>query len=751
MGRRGTPRSPRSTSPPRGAASCPGARRAGGSATPRAGGSAPSTTGGRSGRPGRGGEGAGGWAQAQSDEEQGGEDGAHGAPFLRGHRFTPGKDSTSGDVGGPPRRPPTRRSVPGFTPGPPLVIVTRTGTPWNPPCSRCPTPSPASVCSSPAAPALWARSPSPCSSTATARCWARSTCWCARAAPPPPSARFFDKVVPSEPFQPLRDHYGDAEARWRSSASKCEVLDGDITDPLARAVRRAAARRSPARWTSSSTAPGLVSFNPSLEVGLNVNTHGVQQRRRAVPGAGRPAGAHVHRLRGGQPQRAGLRGRGGRRLLPPQGRAGRARLLAGAGADGRGAHGRRLREQADDKALTSDLPRSRRWSGWRRRAATPRTRRRCGWRWAASASCGSPHEADRGRHGARRALGLAQHVHVHQVAWASRSSPARRTCATPSSGRPSWRARCAIPFPGWNEGFTTSAPLAFAGIKGQRGIPAGEQHHPGHHPGGPGGRRRSSPSPRRRSRTPERRVYQLASGDSNPFYAAALGRAGGPVPAPALPRARRPATRSSNDVLSRASSRSPSRKRSVRGPLARRCSPRARGCSSRRIEEVTARAGARRASRPCSSAREETAGRRGGAGRLALAGSIELFLPFLWENRYVFRCDNTRSRLRAHARRRTGADPLGPGGHRLARPTSSRCTCPAWRSGCSPAWRRRREKRKVIPAHRDLLELFEAAVHAYRHRVAFRMVADEKRGALHLRRGAPLRRARGQLPPAARA
>ena len=27
------------------------------------------------------------------------------------------------------------------------------------------------------------------------------------------------------------------------------------------------------------------------------------------------------------------------------------------------------------------------------------------------------------------------------------------------------------PFPGWNEGFTTRAPLAFAGLKGQRSLP----------------------------------------------------------------------------------------------------------------------------------------------------------------------------------------------------------------------------------------------------------------------------------------
>ena len=31
------------------------------------------------------------------------------------------------------------------------------------------------------------------------------------------------------------------------------------------------------------------------------------------------------------------------------------------------------------------------------------------------------------------------------------------------------------PFPGWNEGFTTSAPLAYAGLKGQRALPTGER------------------------------------------------------------------------------------------------------------------------------------------------------------------------------------------------------------------------------------------------------------------------------------
>src|SRR5262249_57634577 len=37
-----------------------------------------------------------------------------------------------------------------------------------------------------------------------------------------------------------------------------------------------------------------------------------------------------------------------------------------------------------------------------------------------------------------------------------------------------------------------------------------------------------------------------------------------------------------------------------------------------------------------------------------------------------------------------------------------------------------RERGKAIHANRDLLELFDAAVFAHRHRVAFRRVADER-------------------------
>src|SRR3954465_8052478 len=87
-------------------------------------------------------------------------------------------------------------------------------------------------------------------------------------------ARFYDKVVPSEPFLPLREKYGEAEATaWLQK--KCVVLDGDITDPWM-GMEEGLAKSLKGQVDVVINCAGLVSFNPSLEVGLNVNTHGVK-------------------------------------------------------------------------------------------------------------------------------------------------------------------------------------------------------------------------------------------------------------------------------------------------------------------------------------------------------------------------------------------------------------------------------------------------------------------------------------------
>src|SRR4051812_11753333 len=86
--------------------------------------------------------------------------------------------------------------------------------------------------------------------------------------------RFYDKVVPSEPFLPIREKYGEKETvEWLKK--KCEILDGDITDPWM-GMDEALARSLKGQVDVVINCAGLVSFNPSLEVGLNVNTHGVK-------------------------------------------------------------------------------------------------------------------------------------------------------------------------------------------------------------------------------------------------------------------------------------------------------------------------------------------------------------------------------------------------------------------------------------------------------------------------------------------
>ena len=225
--------------------------------------------------------------------------------------------------------------------------------------------------------------------------------------------RFFDKVATSEPFIPLRERPGEAEAiAWLKS--KCTILDGDITDPWM-GMDETDARALKGQIDVVINCAGLVSFNPSLEVGLNVNTHGVKFLVEAclhwdVPlvhmstafVAGNRNGLvfEDEEVVGYFPRRNELDGRDfsleqeldrrreDRRPPPRAGRRQGAHLdLPREGP--RPAQGRRPRLQRREDPAPGRRPR---------------------------AQALAHHPAGRSRHGARQPLGLAQHVHVHQVA-----------------------------------------------------------------------------------------------------------------------------------------------------------------------------------------------------------------------------------------------------------------------------------------------------------------------------------------------
>ncbi|MCE9669597.1 AMP-binding protein [Myxococcus stipitatus] len=527
--------------------------------------------------------------------------------------------------------------------------------------------------------------------------------------------RFFDKVATSEPFQPLRDTYGE-EGALEFLRAKCEVLDGDITDPWV-GLDEARVAELTGKVHAFVNCAGLVSFNPSLEVGLNVNTHGVKYAvelalRWAVPlihmstsfVAGNRSGLvfEDEEVRGYFPRKDELDGRD---FSLEQELKDAERIVA------------RLREQADDRALTSTFRKKAldRLAEEGRDVNDEKTLR---------LAVGRERKLWLSGELVRAGMERAAHWGWPNTYTYTKSLGEQVIAATPGLRyaivRPSIvESARHYPFPGWNEGFTTSAPLAFAGIKGPGGIPAGENTILDIIPvdqvaGATIGITAHS------IEVEERRVYQLASGDVNPFYASRS------VELVGLYRRRFYRNKESgNKLLNSLRSRlepQPVSKREFElfsAPML------VRGARflKKAIDEVRPAWGAPAVQAMLDKAKvslDEVEDNNAG-----LIAMTELFLPFLYENRYVFRCDNTRSvyTRMAHADRlKIPWDPE----HIDWRAYFMETHLPGLEKWVFPGLEEEREKRTVIPAHRDLLEMFEAVVHAYRHRVAFRMVAGEK-------------------------
>ncbi|WP_224241631.1 AMP-binding protein [Hyalangium gracile] len=527
--------------------------------------------------------------------------------------------------------------------------------------------------------------------------------------------RFFDKVATSEPFQPLRDAYGE-EGALEFIRKKCEVLDGDITDPLM-GLEPPQAEALTGKVAAIVNCAGLVSFNPSLEVGLNVNTHGVKNAVELALKWNAPlihmSTAFVAGNRSGLvfedeevlgyfPKKDELDGRD---FSLEQELKDAERIVA------------RLREQADDKALTSLFRKKAldRLEEEGRDASDEKTLRLAVGRerklWLSGELV---------RAGMERAL----HWGWPNTYTYTKSLGEQVLAATPglrySIVRPSIvESAQHFPFPGWNEGFTTSAPLAFMGLKGQRSIPAGERTIldtvPVDHVAGA-----TIGITAHALTVEERRVYHMASGDLNPFYASRS------VELVGLYRRRYYRNKETGNALVNAV-----RSRVEPVPVSRQEFERfsapafIKGARllKRVIDEVRPTWGA-----PAVQALlDRTKVKLDDVVEQAssLSSLIDLFLPFLWENRYVFRCDNTRSVYARMAHSDRAKIPWSPETIDW-RTYWLETHLPGLEKWVFPGLEEETQRRTVIPAHRDLLELFEASVHAWRHRVAFRMFAKEK-------------------------
>jgi long-chain acyl-CoA synthetase len=528
-------------------------------------------------------------------------------------------------------------------------------------------------------------------------------------------ARFFDKIAPSEPFEPLRKRFGD-EGAMEFLRKKVEVLDGDITDPLMglEPTRVAALKGA---CDAVINCAGLVSFNPSLEVGLSVNTLGAKNTVDVCLQLDAPlihvSTAFVAGNRNGLvfedeevvgyfPKKHELDGRD---FSLDQELADCERIVA------------RLRERANDHALTSTFRQRAldRLAEEGRDAKDEKTLRLAVGRerklWLATELTNAGME--RAQHwGWPNTYVYTKSLGEQMIA---RTPNLKYAIVRPSIVESSLR----FPFPGWNEGFTTSAPLSFAGIKGQRNVPAGPKTILDIIPvdlvaGAMIGITAHSLT------VNERRVYQLASGDVNPFYATRS------VELVGLYRRRHYRQKDSgnatwNDLLSRIEP-IPVSKQTFQQQSAPLFAKGARFLKDV-IADTKPKWGAPAITAMLERATEKLDEVEGQATSLTML--VDLFLPFIWENRYVFRCDNTRSvyeRMRPEDQAKIPWDPDTLDW----RTYFLEVHLPGLEKFVFPGLEEETRRRKTHHVYRDLVELFEASVHQYRHRVAFRMLEGEK-------------------------
>ncbi|WP_242336023.1 MULTISPECIES: AMP-binding protein [unclassified Anaeromyxobacter] len=566
-------------------------------------------------------------------------------------------------------------------------------------------------------------------------------------------ARFFDKVAPSRPFDTLRARHGAGfEAFLRE---KCVPLAGDVTDPLLGLSEADLARLEGLDAVVNSA--GLVDFDPSLELALAVNVRGP---RSAVELCRTTGAALLHvstcfvagnrdgvvhedeELPGYFPRREGVEGR------PKAG----ALAAADFDVDGELADATRrieeLRARADDRVLQSEF-RDRALERLRAegRAGDEKALRLAVGRERRLWLSGQLVEAGmtRARHWGWPNTYTYTKSLGEQVIAASALGGARGERVVWSIVRPSIvESALRFPFPGWNEGFTTSAPLAFMALKGHRSFPAAEKAILDVVPVDLVAaamiaataelvERRDASRASGARELPEGRVYHLASGDVNPLWARRA------VELTALYRRRffrerEEGNRTWNRLLSRLEPYSVSRAH-YEAASAPAISALARG-AKRLLLEASPRWGAPRLTALAEGAAESLD--ELGARLEKTKAMWDLYMPFVWDNRYVFRCAAIRAlyaRLGDADRARVPWDPEALDWRRYWLDVHMK----GMEEWVFPGLEEESGKRVHAPkAHRDLLELLDAGCERWKDRAALRMQGAAKTRVTYgeLRRGA---------------
>ncbi len=328
--------------------------------------------------------------------------------------------------------------------------------------------------------------------------------------------RFFGKVIETPPFRPLRDKYGD-ERFHEVLREKCVPLAGDVTDSLL-GLSPDDVKLLSGKLACVINCAGLVTFNPSLEFAVSVNTGGARNAAELckrtgatlihistcfVAGARRGPVFEDEPLIGSYPKAHDLD------------EAARVPFSIDAELKDVDALVARLRAEADDTALGAKF----------RAAAVERLKeegRDSGDEKALRLATGRERKLWLGQELVRAGMERAQawgwpNTYTYTKAMGEQAiaaSGCRYALVRPAIVESALR----FPFPGWNEGFTTSAPLSFMGLKGQRVFPAKHKLVLDLIPVDLVAAGIIGVAGAACADQLDQRVYQLASGDVNPFY-----------------------------------------------------------------------------------------------------------------------------------------------------------------------------------------------------------------------------------------
>jgi long-chain acyl-CoA synthetase len=282
-------------------------------------------------------------------------------------------------------------------------------------------------------------------------------------------SRFWQSVVTSPVFDPLRTKHGGAEGLATFLRQKVVVVDGDITEPNLGLPEEAALRVAKDIDVLINSS-GRVTFNPPLESALRTNVEGTKNVIAFAKRMRRPALIHTstcfvagnrsgevwenEELNGYFPRRNELPGTkfsveqemadnalGSARIRQL---ADDAQVLAKLRQDARERLRDENRDPDDEGALKLAVARARK--EWIREQMTQQgVERAARWGWP--------------------------NIYTYTKSMGDQLV-ARETGIFRSIVRPAIvESAVSYPFPGWNEGFTTSAPLVYLALKGQNLLP----------------------------------------------------------------------------------------------------------------------------------------------------------------------------------------------------------------------------------------------------------------------------------------